>query len=125
HEVVLGIWSVVTHVVVALIAVSALNLLFAATAKTPWPRLVRRSIIGLVSYCAGVYSLASFLNNALGFHGWLAWLYSVLLVASLLLLGLGLTVHLQGVFRLPSREQGSKPAVKAVLVSAVLGLGAL
>src|SRR3954453_19210275 len=33
HEVVLGIWSVVTHVVVALIAVSALNLLFAATAR--------------------------------------------------------------------------------------------
>ena len=125
HEVALGAWSVVTHVVVALIAVSGFNLLFAAAAKTPWPRVVRGSVIGLAAVCAGVYGLASFLNSALGFQGRLAWLYSVLLVASLLLFGLGLTFHLQGAFRLPSREQGTRPAIKAVLVSLVLGLGAL
>lgn len=124
HEIPLGLWSVLTHVVVALVAVSMLNLLFAAAAKTPWPRLVRRSVIGLAAFCAGVYGLANFLNSALGFHGWLAWFYSVLLVASLMSLGIALAFDLKGP-RLPLREQGNKRALKAVLILALLGLGAL
>jgi len=125
HEIPLGLWSIVTHVVVALVAVSGLNLLFAAAAKTTRPRLVRNSVIGLAVFCAGVYSLANFLNSALGFHGWLAWIYSILLVASLLSLGLALAFHLPGSVRIPLREKGDKRAVKAVLVLALMGLGAL
>src|ERR1051325_11311863 len=124
HEVALGLWSVITHVVVALLAVSLLNLLFAAAAKTRWPRLVRNSVMGLAAFSAGVYSLANFLNSALGFHGGLAWLYSFLLVASLMLFGLALTFHLQETGPLPLRE-GNKRVVKAVLIVSALGLSAL
>ena len=124
HEIPLGIWSIVTHVAVALAAVSMLNLLFAAAAKTAWPRLVRGSVIGLAAFCAGVYALENFLNSALGFHGGLALLYSVLLVASLFFLGLALAFDLKGT-RLPLREQGNKRAVKVGLILALLGLGAL
>jgi len=125
HEVALGLWSVITHVVVALVAVSALNLLFGAAAKTRWPRLVRGSVIGLAAFSAGAYSLANFLNSALGFHGGLAWLYSVLLVASLLLFGLALTFHLRGTHRLQLHQEGNKPVVKVVLILSALGLSAL
>ncbi len=124
HEIPLGIWSIVTHVAVALAAVSMLNLLFAAAAKTAWPRLVRGSVIGLAAFCAGVYALENFLNSALGFHGGLALLYSVLLVASLFFLGLALAFDLKGT-RLPLSEQGNKRAVKVGLILALLGLGAL
>jgi phosphoglycerol transferase MdoB-like AlkP superfamily enzyme len=125
HEVVLGFWSIVTHVVVALVMVSALNVLFAAAAKTPRPRLVRRSVIGLAAFFAGVYVLGNFLNSALGFHGWLARIYSVLLVATLLFLGLAVTVHLQGTIQFVLREQRNKPAAKAGLLLVLLGMGAL
>jgi phosphoglycerol transferase MdoB-like AlkP superfamily enzyme len=125
HEIPLGLWSIVTHVVVALIAVSMLNLLFAAAAKTPWPRLVRCSVIGLAAFCGGVYALANFLNSALGFHGRLAWIYSIVLVASLLFLGLALTFDLQASVRLPLREAGKMRTVKAALILALMGLAAM
>jgi len=125
HEVALGFWSIVTHVVVALVMVSMLNVLFAAAAKTPRPRVVRRSVIGLAAFFAGVYVLGNFLNSALGFHGWLAWMYSVLLVATLLFLGLTVTLHLQGTIQFMLREQRNKPAAKAGLLLVLLGLGAL
>jgi Sulfatase len=125
HEIPLGLWSIVTHVVVALVVVSGLNLLFAAAAKTARPRLVRGSVIGLVVFFVGVYALANFLNSALGFHGWFAWIYSILLVASLLFLGLALTFHLQGTIQFPIHEERNKPTVKAGLLLVLLCLGAM
>ncbi|HEX3156501.1 MAG TPA: sulfatase-like hydrolase/transferase [Candidatus Angelobacter sp.] len=124
HEVSLGLWSVVTHVVVAVVAVSILNLLFLAASKTPWPRLVRCSVIALAAFSAGVYGLADFLNSALGFHGGLAWLYSFLLVASLFFIGFVLAFDLKGT-RLSLRERGNMRAVKVGVIFALLGLGAL
>jgi hypothetical protein len=125
HAITLGIWSTITHVVVALVAVSVLNLLFVVASKTPWPRLVRGTVIGLAVCCTVIYGLQNFLNSALGFRGNLAWLYSVLLVASLWFVGLALTFQLEGTVRVQLREQGKKRAVKALVVLAFVGLSAL
>jgi hypothetical protein len=125
HKIVLGSWSIVTHVVVALVAVSLLNVLFRAAAKTAWPRLVQGAVISLAILCGGSYGLESFLNSALGFQGWRAWLYSVLLVASLFFLGLGLIFQLLGPIRVHLLEERKKRAIRVWLGFAVVALAAL
>ncbi|HXA83607.1 MAG TPA: sulfatase-like hydrolase/transferase [Candidatus Dormibacteraeota bacterium] len=125
HEIELGFWSVVTHVVVALVAVSMLNILFALASKTPWPRLVCGTVIGVAAGCTSIYGLQNFLNTTLGFHGGLAWLYSALLVASFLFMGLALTFQVQAAVRLQPKENGRKRAVKVLAILALVGLGAL
>lgn len=125
HKIVLGLWSIVTHVVVALLAVSLINVLLRATAGTARPRLFRSAITGLVVFYSAVYGLTSFLNSALGFHGWLARLYSLLLVASLLFLVLALVFQLVGRVRLLVPAEDRKRKGKALLVLVPLVLAAL
>jgi phosphoglycerol transferase MdoB-like AlkP superfamily enzyme len=126
HASPISFWSIVSHVVVAFVAVSMLNLMFRAAAKTAWPRLVRSATVALAVFCGSAYGLVNFLNSALGFRGWLAWLYSLLLVATLLLLVLALALQAPAAVRyLLQQEEGRKPAVKALLVFALAGLAAL
>ncbi|HKF24164.1 MAG TPA: sulfatase-like hydrolase/transferase [Candidatus Angelobacter sp.] len=125
HETQVGSWSVITHVVVALVVVSMINLLSAAAAKTARPRLVRGGTISLAVMCGGVYSLASFLDSALGFRGWLAWLYSFLLIATLLLLAIALVLPLLERIRIQLLEGRTQRRMKVLLVLSLISIGAL
>ena len=81
----LGLWSFVTHVVLAVLVVSLLNLIFAIARRTSHPRAIPVFTIGILAFAALSVSLKNFLDTALSFRGWLPILYALLLAAALVL----------------------------------------
>jgi hypothetical protein len=121
----LGLWSLVSHVVLAILIVSLLN--FVLTEHTASPRAIRFVTIGLAIFVAFSVVLAGFLDTALSFQGWLSGFYAVLLAATLTLLGASFVFTWNG----PRENQlqqgatasGSKlPAVIALIVLSPLAL---
>jgi hypothetical protein len=86
-DIYLTFWSVISHVLVAVILVSILNLIRAGATKTSHPRAVRWSLFGLLNFGLLWVLSVGFLENALSFEGWLAHLYAASLAAALTLLG--------------------------------------
>jgi hypothetical protein len=86
-DVELGLWSLVTHVVLAILVVSLLNLIFALAMHTAYPRAIQFATIGLVVFVALSTGLEALLDTALSFQGWPSVLYALLLAATLTLLG--------------------------------------
>src|SRR5580658_9859631 len=80
-------WSLVSHVALAIIVLSALNLIFLLAAKTRWPQAVRRSFVGILIAIILSIVLARFLGNAMSFDGWSAYLYASALAVTLTLWG--------------------------------------
>jgi hypothetical protein len=72
-------WSLLSHIVLAILALSIINLLFIFAAKTAKPSLVRRSLMCVLVLAILWFALFRFLENALSFGGWQAWLYSAAL----------------------------------------------
>lgn len=86
-DIYLTFWSVLSHILVAVILVSVLNLIRIGAAKSSRPRAVRWSLFGLLIF-GSLWALSvRFLENALSFEGWLAHLYAASLAAALTLLG--------------------------------------
>jgi hypothetical protein len=86
-DIYLTFWSVVSHVLVAVVLVSILNLVRIAASKSSHPLAARWSLLGLLIF-GSFWALAiRFLENALSFEGWLAHLYAASLAAALTLLG--------------------------------------
>src|SRR5271169_3607529 len=86
-DIFLTFWSVVSHVLVAIILVSVLNLIRIAASHSPNPRVVRWGLLGLVVF-GSLWTLSiRFLENALSFEGWPAHLYAASFAAALTLLG--------------------------------------
>ncbi len=83
----LGLWSLVTHVVLAILVVSLLNLIFALALRTAYPRAITLLTIALVVFAVLGVSLENFLDSALSFHGWSSILYALLLAATIVLVG--------------------------------------
>jgi phosphoglycerol transferase MdoB-like AlkP superfamily enzyme len=81
----LGLWSFVTHVVLAVLVVSLLNLIFAVGSRTSHPRTVPLFTIGMAAFVALSVSLKNFLDTALSFQGWFSIIYALLLAAALVL----------------------------------------
>lgn len=80
-------WSVVSHVLVAVLLVSLVNLIGMTAAKSARPQRWRRMLLaGLVFSCQWIL-YARFLGNALSFDGWRAQVYAASLAAALTLLG--------------------------------------
>lgn len=80
-------WSVISHVLVAVVLVSILNLIRIGASKSSHPRAVRSGLLGILIF-ASLWALSvRFLENALSFEGWLAHLYAASLAAALTLLG--------------------------------------
>jgi len=72
----LTLWSLLSHVVLAVFLISIINLVFVAAAKTRKPRAVRRvGVAGLV-FIALSFALSRFLDSALSFGGWSARAYA-------------------------------------------------
>ena len=82
----LTFWSLITHVLVAVILVSILNLTRIGASKASHPRVVRRTLFGLLIFTALWVLSMRFLENAFSFEGWLAHLYAASLAAALSLL---------------------------------------
>jgi Sulfatase len=83
----LGLWSLVTHVVLAILVVSLLNLIFTIAVRTAYPRSIPFVTIGMAIFAALSAGLENFLDTALSFQGWPSILYALLLAASLALFG--------------------------------------
>jgi arylsulfatase A-like enzyme len=76
-------WSLVSHLALAIVLLSALNLIFLLAAKTSRPRAVRRGLVGTSIAIVLSIVLARFLGNAMSFEGWGAYLYASALALTL------------------------------------------
>jgi hypothetical protein len=83
----LTIWSVISHVLVAVILVSILNVITIAASKSSHPRRVSWSLLGLLIFGSLWVLSIRFLGNALSFEGWAMQLYAGSFAAALTLLG--------------------------------------
>ena len=73
----IALWSLVSHLALAIAVLSLVNLIFLVATKSSKPRLTRRLLIaGAAVVCLSMV-LARFLDNAMSFDGFGAWLYAV------------------------------------------------
>lgn len=87
-------WSLISHFVLAIAVLSVLNLIFLIAAKSAKPRLVRRTLTGALIVACLSFVLARFLNNAMSFDGWTAYLYAAALAFTLTLWGFSIVIPL-------------------------------
>ena len=69
-------WSLISHLALAIIVLSVLNLIFLLAAKTSRPQVVRRGLVGTLITVVLGFVLARFLGNAMSFDGWSAYVYA-------------------------------------------------
>jgi arylsulfatase A-like enzyme len=87
-------WSVISHVLLAVIVFSALNIISLLAAKTRCPGRVRLLLVGALCFASLWFGLQHFLASALTFEGWPAQLYAASLAAALTLLAGSLALPL-------------------------------
>ena len=80
-------WSLVSHLALAIVVLSTLNLVFLLAAKTSKPQAVRRGLVSALIMVVLSFVLARFLGNAMSFFGWSAYLYASALALTLTLWG--------------------------------------
>ena len=88
----IALWSLISHCVVAIMVLSALNLVSLVALKTPRPRAFRIAMTGALIVLSLWVVLARFLNNALSFDGWPAHIYAVSFASALTLWGFSLVL---------------------------------
>jgi arylsulfatase A-like enzyme len=114
-------WSVLSHMLVAILILTALNLIRLASAKASRPGTVRRLLTGGAIVAGLTMGLLRFLENALSFQGWQAQLFAVAFAAALTLLGFSLAVPLRSL-----RANGANPGRrKIVLIATIVILAAI
>jgi len=109
-----SLWSILTHVFVAVLVVSVLNLISLAAGRTRRPRMVHQLAIALVVFGLLWFWLARFMSEALSFEGWRSQLYAGCLAASLVLFGFSLVSPL---VRLAPADSSQRPKLPAYLVA--------
>jgi sulfatase-like protein len=92
QDVEIALWSLLSHLVLAMAILSALNLIFLIAAKTPQPERARRGLVGGVIVAALWFVLARFLDNAMSFDGRRAYAYAGALAVALTLWGFSLVL---------------------------------
>ncbi|HEV2400210.1 MAG TPA: sulfatase-like hydrolase/transferase [Candidatus Sulfotelmatobacter sp.] len=83
----IALWSLVSHVAVAMAVLSGLNLIYLLAWTTPKPELFRQWLVGLAIVACLWIVLERFLDSAMSFDGWSAYIYALLLAAALTLWG--------------------------------------
>jgi len=78
-------WSVISHVVVAFLILSLLNLIFVGSRRLRQPAAVSLSVIGLLGFTLLWAILARFLNSAFSLRGWNAQIYAATLAIAITL----------------------------------------
>lgn len=79
-------WSVISHILVAVLVLSILNIIRIASRRTRHPRAFGLALIGLSVFVLLWVTLIGFLNSALTFEGWATHLYAAFLAGTLTLL---------------------------------------
>jgi Sulfatase len=90
----LGAWSLISHFLLAILVLSALNLLRMAAVRTPRPNAAYFALLGLLGWGALQQALAHFLEGTFSFSGLAAQFYAAALAGSLTLLGFSLSAPL-------------------------------
>ena len=97
-------WSMLCHILVAILILSIVNLIWLMASKTSRPNVTRATLTGLFLFGILWFVLIRFLGNGLSFDGWAAQVFGASLAAALTLLGFSLVLpFLQ--FRAVRRER--------------------
>jgi Sulfatase len=88
----IALWSLVSHVAVAVAVLSTLNLIYLIASKTPKPERMRQWMVGIAIVACLWLVLERFLDTAMSFDGWSAYFYALLLAASVTLWGFSLVL---------------------------------
>jgi arylsulfatase A-like enzyme len=88
----LALWSMLSHVVVAVAILSTLNLIRLLAAKTQWPQPTSQVFTGIAIVVVVWISLARFLDRAMSFDRWAAQIYAASLALTLVLWGFSLVL---------------------------------
>jgi hypothetical protein len=97
-----ALWSMLSHIVLATLVFSIINLLFMLALKTAKPCFIRRLLLGGLVFAALWFTLFRFLEDALSFGGWQARAYSAALA-------LGITLWFFSMVRpFLARKEGQK-----------------
>ncbi len=117
-------WSMVSHVLLALIVVSLLNLILLATRRMRRPDGLRLTLYGAVMAIAIGVAVDHFLGSALTFEGWPAHLYAALFAVSLTLFIGSLSLPFLYNAHPPAPEALRRPRLRPIpiLVAAVFSL---
>jgi arylsulfatase A-like enzyme len=125
RDIYLVVWSAISHVLVAIVLISILNLIFIAASRTSRPRAMRTRLAGLLIF-GFLWALSQhFLENALSFEGWPASLYAVSLAAALTLLGFSVAQPFLATEGAGSSANSARRSTLLVVVCLVLSLLAL
>jgi Sulfatase len=114
-------WSIFSHIFVAILILTALNLATIAAAKVSRPHRLRMVLIGSGITGALWMALVRFLQNALSFQGGQAQLFALAFASALTLLGFSIALPFQG-----GRKAAANPARrKAALITTAVVLAAV
>jgi len=117
----ISLWSLISHVALALAVLSALNLIYLTAARAPNPRATRRVMTGATLVIALSIVLERFLNNAMSFDGVGAWTYAAMLALALVAWGFSLVLPWLNRGRVGVEKELSRPGAVAIwIVMAVL-----
>ncbi len=119
-DVYLTIWSLVSHVLVAVVLISVFLLVGIVSSKTSKPRFVRRILFGLIVFGSLWVLSARFLENALSFEGWPSQLYAASLSGALTLLGFSLVQPFS--LKTEAEEKPSRQKLLLILISATVSI---
>jgi hypothetical protein len=110
------LWSFISHLMLAIVVVSGINLVFMLAAKTAKPRSFRRAGVCVLVLSALWFALSRFLENALSFAGWAANVYAGTLAVALTLYGfLIVRPFLEAARKLPSTRNSGKRSPGAIV----------
>jgi hypothetical protein len=115
-------WSLVSHLAIAVLVVSVINLVWLLASKSRRPSLIRRGLMGTLIVVGLRFVLVRFLDSAMSFDGWAAQVYAAWLALTLTLWGFSLVLPLLGRQETTSAE--SLPR-RALTWAAIVVLGAL
>jgi len=86
-DVEIGLWSFLSHAALAIVALSALNLIYLLARKSPRPRTMRRGLVGAMIATVLSVVLVRFLGSAMSFDSWGAYVYASTFALTLTLWG--------------------------------------
>jgi sulfatase-like protein len=124
-DIYLTFWSAVSHILVAIVLVSVLNLIRIGASKSSHSRAMRWILSGLLIFGALWALSVRFLGNALSFEGWLAHLYAASLAAALTVLGFSVAQPFLAGEEADSRAASATSRTLLILVSAVVAIFAV